>query len=484
MRVLQVRRLLEFSLLGAALLIPQVASAGQPDAVEEGLDQDPHVYGGTAANACGWPTAVYLAFSGWSCSGTLVHPDIVITAAHCPNSTAGRPAQVSFGEGPGGGARTVGATCFSNPGWSGAVGGQDFGYCKLNSPVTDVPIIPPAWGCDASGISIGREVVIVGFGQSDNGGSGSKREVTTQIQAIGDQAVIGGGGKDACQGDSGGPVYIKLKSEFGGDDSWRAFGITSGGGECGQGGIFALMHVAIPWIESHSSIDITPCHDSEGNWEPTPQCGAIPLDPANTNGASWQSGCSGGPISGFSELCGDAFGSGEDGDPPSVAIVDPMNGQEFSLDGATQIEIGLAAEADDGAGFGVADVRLMINGQEFPGNQDSTEPYTWDLVFPQGGYTIEAIATDWVGNESMADTIAIGVGQPAPELPDPGEGDGGDSGDDGPSTGDSGLGETGDDPAFSGELKCACSSNDGDGSGAVFGLLGLLGLAGLRRRRS
>jgi MYXO-CTERM domain-containing protein len=494
MRALPLRHLHVFSApLLAALLLPAIALAGEPEELQSGAEQDPMVYGGTAAKPCGWPTAVYVAFSGWSCSGTLVHPDIIVTAAHCPNSTSGRQAQIRFGEGQGGGARQVSATCYSAPVWTGQVGGTDYGYCKLSSPVTDVPIIPPAWGCDTSALTIGREVVIVGFGQSDNGGSGSKREVTTVIQAIGDQAVIGGGGKDACQGDSGGPVYIKLKSEFGGDDTWRAFGITSGGGACGQGGIFALMHKAIPWIEQHSGIDITPCHDSEGNWEPTPSCGAIPLDPANTNGATWPNGCSGGPISGFSELCGEAFGSGEDQDPPSVAILDPISGQSFELPaGQSQMSVAVSATANDGDGFGVADVRLLINGQEFPGNKDSTAPYAWNLVFPQGGYLIEAIATDWVGNESAPDLISIGVGQAAPELPQSGDGDGdgdGPAGDgDGDGTGDGGGPDDGlgdDDLGIDGSDKgCACSSSDTDRrSGPLLGLLGLFGVLAVRRRR-
>jgi MYXO-CTERM domain-containing protein len=484
MRALQLRRLLTLAAL--VLLIPQVAIAGDPPGeIEEGLNQDPAIYGGTAAQPCGWPTAVYLSFGFSACSGTLVHPDIVITAAHCPSSTTGRPGNVSFGEGQGGGARQVDAMCYSNPGWTGAVGGQDYGYCLLDESVTDVPIIPPAYGCDTSVLSPGREVVIVGFGQSDNGGSGSKREVTTTIQAIGAQAVIGGNGEDACQGDSGGPVYIKLKSEIGGDDTWRAFGITSGGGDCGLGGIFSLMHVAIPWIESHSGIDITPCHDSEGNWAPTPDCGGIPLDPASTNGASWANGCSGGPVSGFSALCGDAFGSGEDPDAPSVAIVDPASGQSYDIpDGESQADVTVVAESDDGEGFGVADVRLVINGQEFEGNADSSAPYSWNLVFGPGGYIIEAIATDYVGNQSAPDVIAIGVDQAAPDLPEPGDGDGDptDSGDGDPDGGpDEGIGETGGDPGFEGEKGCACSTAEDQRSGAALGLLGLFGLLGLRR---
>jgi MYXO-CTERM domain-containing protein len=473
--------------LSAASLLPTVAFAGEPagevpSEIKVGVEQDPAIYGGTAVGTCGWPTAVYVAFGGWSCSGTLVHPELVITAAHCPNSTAGRQASIRFGEGFGGGAREVNGICYSNPGWTGNVGGADYGYCKLSSPVTDVPIIPPAWGCDTSALSVGREVVIVGFGQSDNGGSGSKREVTTTIKAIGNQAVIGGDGADACQGDSGGPVYIKLKSDFGGDDTWRAFGITSGGGECGQGGIFALMHVAIPWIESHSGIDITPCQDSEGEWAPTPSCGGIPLNPANGSGLTWAEGCSGGPVSGFVGLCGDPFGTGEDLDPPTVSILAPTTGSVFELpEDSGTMSIKVEATADDGDGFGVAEVRLRINGQEFPGNSDATAPYSWNLVFGQGGYLIEAIATDWVGNESEPDVIAIGVDADPPALP---SSDGG--GEEGGEGGSAGSGETGGGLGGDGGGRvytASCSAAAGEGGRGVLVLLGVMGLVGLRRRR-
>lgn len=458
--------------------------AGADLEIEVGAEQEPAVYGGTAANYCGWPTAVFVSFGGSACSGTLVEPNIVITAAHCPNSVSGRSAVVSFGEGFGGGERDVAATCFSNPSWTGAVGPQDYGYCLLDTPVTDVPIIPPAWGCDVSALTPGREVVIVGFGQSDNGGSGSKREATTTIVNIGDQAFIGGQGQDACQGDSGGPVYVKMDSAFGGDDTWRVFGITSGGGECGQGGIFALMHVAIPWVEQHSGIDITPCQNSQGDWEPTPDCNMIPLDPAAGAG-NWGNGCSGGPISGLGGLCGEPFGTGEDPDAPSVVIVNPADGTEFEADGGGTADVQLGVAADDGEGFGVQEVEILINGASFPGNIDYSEPYSWDLVMPEGQFVIEAIARDYSGNEGEATPIGIGVGMPAPEVP-AGTGDEGgeDGGDDGPDTGvedgDTGWSPGGD----SLTVGCSCTTDDRQGGGGALGAVLLLALVGWRRRSS
>lgn len=470
----------------ALSLVPTLALAGPPD-IEAGADHDPNIYGGAAVEYCGWPSAVYLDFGFSACTGTLVHPSIVITAAHCPDSTSGKNVTIRFGEDYAGGERAVAATCYSNPGWTGAVGPQDYAYCKLSQPVTDVPIVPAAFGCDVSALTIGREVVIVGFGESNNGGSGSKREVATTIVAIGDSAFIGGNGKDACFGDSGGPVFIQLKSEFGGDDTWRAFGITSGGADCGSGGTYSLMHEAIPWIEQHSGIDVTPCHDSEGNWAPTPDCGAMPYEPGNGSGAgTWASGCSEGPVSGFGALCGDAFGSGEDMDPPTVSIATPGNGDVFDIPpGETQAEVTIEVAADDGDGFGVAQVRLKINGAEFQGNVDTTAPYTWTLVFGQGGYTIEAIAEDWTGNEGVAAPVGIGVGQDAPNVPDPDTG-GSESGSD-PSDSGNGNDEVGDTGDSGGGIDvsaaCNCSTDEPQPSAPLLAGLGLLGLLGLRRRR-
>jgi MYXO-CTERM domain-containing protein len=509
MRVLPVRQRLNWFLpLVGMVLCSSPANAENPPAaagngIEVGIDQDPAIYGGTAVEPCGWPTAVYLNLGGSACSGTLVHPEIVITAAHCASAN-GVQAGINFGEGQGGGARQVGAVCYANPNYNGS-SSSDYAYCKLNEPVNDVPIIPPAFGCDTSALAPGREVVIVGFGVSDNGGSGSKREVTTTIVGINTEALIGGNGEDSCQGDSGGPVYIKLKSEFGGDDTWRAFGITSAGGQCGTGGTYALMHQAIPWIESDSDIDITPCHNSNGDWAPTPDCGGIPLDPANGVG-SWNTGCSGGPVSGFSALCGEPFGAGEDPDPPTVNITSPASGTVFMIPGGeTQSNVTLDATADDGDGFGVASVRLRINSQDFSGNTDTSEPFSWGLAFPPGGYIIEAVAVDYVGNESVADVISIGIDQDAPPLPggdgdgdtagdgdaDPGDGDGDSGGDGDTDTLDSG-GETGPGPfgGFDGDggttatVGCVCSTaTEGDQRGGAWGVLGLVGVWAARRRR-
>ena len=479
MRALPAFRPLSVLVALTAGLASSTALAGDPETPDElmSIEDSPEIYGGTSVGYCGWPTTIYLDFGAWVCSGTLVHKDIVITAAHCPDTPNGRNATVRFGEKNGGGERTVNSTCYSNPGYNGNIGTNDYAYCKLDSSVTDIPIIPPAFGCEVSAITAGREVVLVGFGNSDNGGSGSKREVTTTINTISTEAFIGGMGKDTCQGDSGGPVYIQLKSEFGGDDTWRAFGITSGGGACGGGGYYALMHVAIPWIEQHSGVDITPCHNVDGTWAPTPACGGIPYDPANGVG-NWATGCSDGSVSAFSGLCGTPFGD-DDEDPPTVTITAPADGTYYD---SSPADVMVTATAED-IGYGVSNVRLLINGDEFANNVDGAAPWEWPLVLPDGAWTIQAVATDWSGNEGVSEIIGIGVNADPPNT----NGDT-DTGTDGNADEVGTLDGTGGDLGADdrgGTEGCACTAGDEQdrrGGLAVTALLGL-GLLGLRRRR-
>ena len=468
------------ALLGV-MIAPSQASAQGPETLGVGIEQRSAIYGGDAVNYCGWPTVVYLELEGSKfCSGTLVHQDIVITAGHCsPLAKKKRYATVHFGEEFAGVERSVGATCYSGPlfdeGTKDYVGPDDYGYCKLDQPVTDVPMIPPAYGCDVDELVAGKEVVLVGFGKSNNGSMRTKRQVTTTITSINDVAVIGGGGLSTCDGDSGGPVFAQMS-----DGSWRSFGITSGGeglegdSECGGPGTYALMHRAVPWIEEHSDVDITPCHDVDGTWKPTPACGEIPLDPASTNGANWSNLCSSGPQSDFSGLCGEPFEARGDTDPPSVSIVTPGDGTEYDIAPAS---VTVSVNADDGNGYGVSSVRLLVNGEEFEGNSDGAAPYAWPMMtFPKGTYMVTAVAVDFEGNEAVSAPVSIDVEQePSINETDRGTTEGGSDGGSNVSGSESdGVGDS--DPI----LGCSCSS-ERDGSGTL-GLPALFVL-GLRRRK-
>jgi hypothetical protein len=49
--------------LSLGVLLPSLALAGQPD-LQAREGDDPSIYGGAAAEYCGWPSTVYLDFGG------------------------------------------------------------------------------------------------------------------------------------------------------------------------------------------------------------------------------------------------------------------------------------------------------------------------------------------------------------------------------------------------------------------------------------
>lgn len=277
---------------------------------EDELPPTTEIYGGTDVATCGWPTTVEL---GGACTGTLVHERVVIYAAHCGTNYSSVRLGESINGGPGRNVSTQQCKIFpgGEPGK-----GNDFAYCTLAQPVTDVPLVPILMGCEAEDYLVaGQPVTVVGFGNANTGPYGIKRQVNTTINSItaNDEAFIGGGGKDSCQGDSGGPVFVQVE-----DGSWRVFGITSYGGACGTGGYYSMMHKGMAWFESQTGYDLTPCHDADGTWNPGPDCGSFPLTPGVGSG-TWASGCSGGAATGYSGACGapyaDGGGGGGGGEP-------------------------------------------------------------------------------------------------------------------------------------------------------------------------
>lgn len=490
------RRLLALPLL----LAPAVARAD----VLTTTETEPQIYGGEETQQCAWPSVVYLSTNGGACTGALVHPQIVLTAAHCvPGDVT---ADVRFGENASSAVQLAATEyCRAYPGFDNTGEGDDYAFCKLATPVENIPIIPIAYGCEESVLNPGTEITHVGYGVDEGGESGRKKFVSLDVSTISasGEIITGNGVQTICSGDSGGPVMVRLPAAQGGDDTWRVVGIhswaqMSSPGECNGAAGSTLASSAVAFIEQESGIDVTPCFDADGGWQPTWGCQGFPIDPATGGDGSYNAMCATGPLGEFSSLCGEPLTATPDTEPPTLAVVSPTGDQMFEVGGAQQADLLIEAEASDGDGWGVASVELIIA----PVDGDTVSqsltypPYRWNTMFPTGGYNLRLVATDNAGNQTESEWIAIGVGVEAPENP-PGEDTGGSDG--AADTSGGGDGTTGDVDGTTGEEPidgdtsggaaadgddaggCGCASSGND---AQFGLLGFVAVAALRRRRA
>lgn len=437
---------------------------------------------------CGFPTAVSI---GGSCTGTLVHPWVVVYAAHCGDEVP----WIRFGDRIDDPAalEVVPERCETHP--VGQFGfGTDAAFCVLSAAV-DLATTPPLMGCEVeAALQVGQPVTAVGYGTSDDEQEpyGVKRFLDTTITALSwDEVFIGGVDEGVCYGDSGGPTYVQLE-----DGSWRSFGITSWGQPgCGYGGYLSTIHHNIEWIETASGFDITPCHDGDGNWDPNARCEGFDLDP-HSGGGDWASGCELGPLSGYAETCGAAYDPDlVDDEPPVLTIVSPMAYSRIDpAEGADTVIVPVEILTEDPGGRGVGEVELVIeqDGVELARLPDAAKPFGFEgLAFSEGVWTLQVEGSDRAGNEASSERVVFGVGvdPPPPSEPDPDPDPSDDS--TGPedvppeppegSTGgaDGTTGDTDDGTPLAGDdAGCGCRSG---GPGGPWWLL--LGLFALRRRR-
>jgi MYXO-CTERM domain-containing protein len=443
-----------------------------------GVVQPKAVAGGQEAVPCQWPDTIAVTAGGSLCSGSLVHPRVVVFAAHCGEGDK----VIRFGESSDFTAAHSIETdfCMVNPEYVGTTSqGQDWAFCVLSEEITDLPVTPPLYGCELDVLAAGLPVVIAGFGQTGIGGSGTKHWAnTTVVSTFGNTINIGGDGVSTCSGDSGGSAFVQID-----DGSWRSISMVSTGIECGLTGVHALMHPAVPWIEENSQVDITPCHDVDGTWNPTGACTGF-FAGGDTPAGEWATWCQGTPVSGPSDTCGAPFDAEPDDEAPTVTITSPGDGEEL----ASGTPVTIAIDAVD-AGWGVRSVWVSIDGVEQM-VRDDYAPYVFaDVPFPDGVYTLVAFAEDWNGLVGESAPVTIGVGAEVPDDPDSSggpdgsTGGGATAGTDGSATGavdggTDGLSTVGMDEDDTGG-GCQCRSE----ASTPAAMLVLVPLVGRRRRR-
>ncbi len=218
------------------------------------------VVGGAPVPAGTWPDAVAVIGATGTCSGTLIAPDIVLTAGHCSEIQPERIVAATTDYDQGGVAVVVAAT-IAHPSW---MTSYDVALLVLATPVPDIAPRAIGTACTFAEFTAGSRVDLVGFGLTDDAATGDNTllneamvQVTDPTCADGDgcrpsiapggEFVAGGDGVDTCNGDSGGPVYLATpRGEV--VIGVVSRGVSGASSPCGGGGIYVRTDKIAPWL--------------------------------------------------------------------------------------------------------------------------------------------------------------------------------------------------------------------------------------------
>ncbi|GAB2967168.1 S1 family peptidase [Saccharothrix stipae] len=196
---------------------------------------------------------------GWCCSGTLVSPNVVVTAGHCVDG--GCASRVFTGKDvnfPQDGEVIGVRTAFAHPDYRPPRPTGDIAVLVLERPVS----VPPRPLATRDQLADAAFVRLAGYGNTDvhgTSGYGRRRMVDVPIAsddprygADADTEFVAGApflDRDSCNGDSGGPAYV------GSGQQWFLAGATSRATAsslrpCGDGGIYTRVASYEEWLWS------------------------------------------------------------------------------------------------------------------------------------------------------------------------------------------------------------------------------------------
>jgi uncharacterized protein (TIGR03382 family) len=319
-----------------AISLAVLGLAGPVLADSNGIDPTPYqpeageadIIGGTLAPAGKWPDTVAVLGNGGQCTGTLIAPDVVLTAGHCVGGMTTVIANATDYNAQGGTRSTI-KSHTAYPNWETT---YDVSVIVLNTPITGVTPRPVGVDdCTFADFGNKPNVQLVGFGLTDNAAQGNNTKLyevsvpvtdpfcantadgcKPAVQAAKGEFAAGGGNKDSCNGDSGGPVYLNTPR------GWVVIGAVSRAYDtatepCGGGGIYVRTNATVvQWIEQTTGKTIA---KDCANAAPPDPSNPDPNNPNNPNNPSNPSdpntsepsadvtgGCSTGNTTGFGAL--------------------------------------------------------------------------------------------------------------------------------------------------------------------------------------
>lgn len=229
----------------------------------------PEIVGGRPAGPTEYPFAVALLRRGTSdrfdaqfCGGSLIGPDLVLTAAHCVFGRSASTVDVLAGTHDlrSGGQRLHATRIHVHPAFDPDTTANDVAVVETAAFVRGASLLSVATPDDEPAAP-GSPSTVIGWGSTKTNGYPTSLR-TVEVPVVSDEScrasygrqiveavmICAGeddGGRDSCNGDSGGPLMVRR------DESWLQIGIVSWGYGCalpGLPGVYAETAATSPFL--------------------------------------------------------------------------------------------------------------------------------------------------------------------------------------------------------------------------------------------